>query len=44
MIKVTCKKCNDILDGKKNKRHSDLQRSVLATNVEFHASHDYEYY
>lgn len=39
-----CMACQDLLDGKTNKRHSELQRSGLSKSVGYHGNRDDEYF
>ncbi len=39
-----CMACQDLLDGKTNRRHSDIRRSGLSSSVGYHGSRDDEYF
>jgi len=43
MLEKPCMACQDILDRKANKKHSDIQRSGLSKSVGYHGSRDDEY-
>ena len=44
MKKIICKKCQELINGKTNQRHSGLHRSGLAVSVNYHGNNDDEYY
>ena len=39
-----CMACQDLLDGKTSKRHSEIQRSGLSKSVGYHGNRDDEYF
>ena len=44
MRKDPCSECQELIDGKVNSRHSNLERSGLYRSIGFHGNRDDEHY
>lgn len=43
MNNKACQKCQDIISGKSNLKHEDLERNGLSKSVGYHGNRDDEY-